>query len=229
MNYIAMLYDFLRALSQNNNRDWFKANKAEYDELRALWLADIDRLIGHMGEWDAAMRGLTARQCVYRIYRDTRFSPDKTPYKLYFSAGFGHGGKASHGAGYYLQMGPEGFGRDIQSGLYGGIWCPEAPVLKKLRKAIVDNIEEFEEIISAPMVKRYFPEWCETANALKTVPKGYDRNHPQAALLRLKEYGRYYPADERFFLDPEWPAKASELFSYLKPLIDFIDYSVNEE
>ena len=228
-SYVARLYDFFRQLEINNNREWFKANRAEYDELRELWLADIDRLIRHMTGWYPEMAGLTASRCAYRIYRDTRFSLDKTPYKLYFSAGFGPNGKSGHGAGYYLQMGPGRFAGAVESGLYGGIWCPESSVLKKLRKPIVDNIEEFEEIVNTPEIKRWFPGWCSTGNALKTVPKGYDKNHPQAALLRLKEYGKFHPADEDFFLDPSWPEKCSELFSYLKPLVDFIDYSVNEE
>ena len=84
MNYIPQLYDFLRRLDANNNRDWFKANKAEYDELRNLWLVDIDRMLAAMSEWWPQLRGLTAKDCVYRIYRDTRFSLDKKPLKTYF-------------------------------------------------------------------------------------------------------------------------------------------------
>lgn len=229
MNYVEQLYDFLTRLADNNNREWFKANRLEYDYLRESWMADIDRLIGYMCEWEPAMRGLSARQCCYRIYRDTRFSQDKTPLKTYFSAGFGPHGKSNHGAGYYLQMGPGVFAGEIESGLYGGIWCPEPAVLKKLRKSIVDNIEEFEEIINAPEVATEFPGWCATERALKTVPKGYDKNHPQAELLRLKEYGKFHAADKEFFLDSQWPEKCARMFSYLKPLVDFLNYSVNEE
>ena len=72
------------AVRDNNNREWFKANKAEYDELRALWLADIDVMLAHMSEWWPSLRSVTAKGCAYRIYRDTRFSLDKTPLKTYF-------------------------------------------------------------------------------------------------------------------------------------------------
>ena len=226
-SYVARLYDFFRQLEINNNREWFKANRAEYDELRELWLADIDRLIRHMTGWYPEMAGLTASRCAYRIYRDTRFSLDKTPYKLYFSAGFGPNGKSGHGAGYYLQMGPGRFAGAVESGLYGGIWCPESSVLKKLRKAIVDNIEEFEEITSALESSGKYHGWW--GERLKTIPKGYDRNHPQAELLRLKEYGRFMPADMDYFNDPAWPEKVADDFRPLRPMLDFFTYSLEEE
>lgn len=228
MSYIPSLYDFLSRLQANNNREWFKANKGEYDNLRELWLADIDRLVAEMSEWYPELRGLTGKQCAYRIYRDTRFSPDKTPYKDYFSAGISPAGRKAHDAGFYLQMGPGRFNSEIESGLYGGVWCPEPAVLKKLRRAIVDNIEEFEEITHTPEMEKYYPGWC-ASGALKTVPKGYDRNHPQAHLLRLRDFGKFHPTGMEFFTDPDWPAHAAELFSYLKPLIDFLSYSIHEE
>ena len=228
MSYIPDLYSFLTHLQANNNREWFKANKAEYDSLRELWLADIDRLVAEMSQWYPELRGLTGKQCAYRIYRDTRFSPDKTPYKDYFSAGISPAGRKSHDAGFYLQMGPARLSSEIESGLYGGIWCPEPSILKKLRRAIVDNIEEFEEITHTPEMEKLIPGWC-ASSSLKTVPKGYDKNHPQAYLLRLRDFGKFHPADMHFFTDPEWPAHASEIFSHLKPLIDFLSYSIHEE
>ncbi len=226
-NYMPELYRFLEELGHNNNRDWFKANKPRYEELRELWLADVDRMIAAMAQWWPQLRGITARQCAYRIYRDTRFSADKTPLKTYFSAGISPAGRATHSAGFYLHCGPAAFDTNIDSGLYGGIWCPAAPELKKLRKAIIDNIEEFEEIISEPKLQEYFPDWC--GETLKTVPKGYDRNHPQAALLRRKDYGRFRPEPLSFFADPAWPEKSAEMFSYLFPLLKFLDYSLKEE
>lgn len=84
--YINDLYAFLRELAANNDRDWFRANKNRYDDLRALWLADIGRMIDTMSVWEPALTSLTAKRAAYRIYRDTRFSPDKTPYKTFFSA-----------------------------------------------------------------------------------------------------------------------------------------------
>ncbi len=99
--------------------------------------------------------------------------------------------------------------------------------MKKVRKAIVDNIEEFEEIVHAPEVEKFFPGWC--GRMLKTIPKGYDRSHPQAHFLRMLEYGKFYPAGEDFFYDPSWPVRAAGLFSHLRPFVEFLDYSIKEE
>ncbi len=222
--YIPQLFDFLRRLSANNNREWFAANKDEFDRLRALWLDDLQHLIDCMGMWEPRLKGRTAKECAYRIYRDTRFSLDKTPYKVYFSASMNPYGKNAHRPGYYLQM-------DIRSGetgLYGGIWQPEAQVLRKLRNAIVDNIEEWEEITDTKAINRYFPGWI-SSETLKSAPKGWPKDHPQIELLRLKDYGKFCSLDENFFNDPLWYEKASDRFRLLKPFIDFLNYSIDEE
>lgn len=220
--YISELYDFFEQLRANNNRPWFAAHKSQYQELRQAWLADVDRMIAAMAQWEPALAHLEAKQCAYRIYRDTRFSPDKTPLKLNFSAAFAPGGKNDFHAGYYIETGirPNG------SGLYGGLYCPDAPMLKKLRHAIVDNIEEFEDIIHNPELEKEFPGWV--GEQLKTIPKGWPKDHPQAPLLRLKDYGKAHFCDKEFFLDPAWPERSARLFELLKPMNDFLNYSIDE-
>lgn len=219
--YMKELYRFLGELAVNNNKEWFAANRQRYDRLRQLWLDDVDRLIAAMAQWEPAVAGFTARDVTYRIYRDTRFSPDKSPLKTYFSSAPGPYGRHSARAGYYLETGVDG-----RNGLYGGLWCPEPQVLKKMRRAIVDNIEEFESIIEQPDLVRYFPQWC--GQQLKTVPKGWDRDHPQAPLLRLKDYGRVSQVDYDYFMDPSWPEITAERFKALKPLVDFLNYTIDE-
>ncbi|MDE7120014.1 MAG: DUF2461 domain-containing protein [Muribaculaceae bacterium] len=229
-HYIRPLYEFLDELGRRQDRDWFKANRSRYDELRALWMADIDRLIDNIEPWWPQVKGQTARSSVYRIYRDTRFSPDKRPFKNYFSAAVSPRSRSAanaHMPGYYLQMGPAGGDWAVDNGLYGGIWQPDSATLKKLRKAIIDNIEEFEEIINNPAMTAIYTDWC--GDRLKTVPKGYDRNHPQAHLLRLKDFGRFAPRGIEYFDDPAWPEKVADDFRPLKPLLDFLEYSINEE
>lgn len=228
--YVRQLYRFLDELGRRQDRQWFRENRAEYDELRAMWLADLDRVIAGIEPWWPELRGQSGRSSAYRIYRDTRFSVDKRPFKAYFSAAFTPWGRSTgsaHKPGLYLQMGPDAGDYGVDSGLYGGVWQPESAVLRKLRKAIVDNIEEFEAIITDPEMTRLYPDWC--GEALKTVPKGYDRNHPQAHLLRLKEYGRFAPRGLDYFDDPAWPEKVADDFRPLKPLLDFLEYSIDEE
>lgn len=230
MSYIPRLYDYLRQLRENNNRSWFHDHKAQYDELRSLWLADLDRLIALMARWEPDLAAVTARSASYRFNRDTRFSLDKSPYKLFFSAGISpYGKKMPNHAGYYIQLGIDrSAGGAPESGLYGGLWMPDAAVLNKLRHAIVDNIEEWEEVTSGTEIDRWFPGWCQEGS-LKTVPKGWDRNHPQAPLLRLKQYGRFCPCDEAFFAQDDWVELASERMRLLKPMVDFLNYSVDED
>lgn len=221
MIYTKDLFKFLQQLERNNNRPWFAEHRDEYDQLRQAWLDDLQRLINALAARDQRYGVMTPKSAAFRIYRDTRFSMDKRPYKPYFSASFSPHGKQVHSAGFYLHMSADG-----DAGLFGGIWAPEAPVLKKLRKAIVDNIEEFQTIISDPKMLKVFPDWC--GESLKAVPKGYDRNHPLAHLLKWKDYGRFHHCDQKFFLDPSWPERSAELLMLLQPLNDFIDYSINE-
>ena len=215
------LFGYLDLLSMNNNRPWFQAHRNEFDRLREQWYADIDRLIAACAEWEPAYKWLSGKDCSFRIYRDTRFSTDKTPYKTYFSAGLSPRGKNSEMAGFYIAA---GIG---DCGIYGGLWAPERDVLRKMRHAIVDNIEEFDAIISEPELSKLYPDWW--GETLKTVPKGWPKDHPQAHLLRLLHYGKELDLPRDFFDDPSWPERAAALMRPLKPLIDFINYTLFEE
>ncbi len=222
--YTKDLFGFLRELAANNNRPWFQANKDRFDSLRSLWLDDLQRLIDLMALWEPGMAGMTARQSAYRIYRDTRFSSDKTPYKVYFSASMSPAGRRmEHYGGYYLQMDI----RPGESGFYGGIWQPDPASLKKLRNAIIDNIEEFEEILHQPDMMKLYPGWV--GERLKSAPKGWAKDHPQIELLRLKDYGKFHPCGENFFHTPDWPERAADMMHVLKPLVDFLNYSLEED
>lgn len=227
MNYTAELYDFLGQLAENNNRPWFHEHKEQYDRLRALWMRDVDSLLALMSEWEPGLRSQTAASSVYRFYRDIRFSPDKSPYKLFFSAAFSPWGKKTRRACYYLQMGLDVPDREIQSGLYAGMWCPDSAMLRKVRNAIVDNDDEFAEIVQNPELERLFPGF-EIGAKLKTVPRGYDKAHRFAEVLKMKDIGKFCHADRSFFMRDDWVEETSRRFSLLKPMVDFINYSLDE-
>lgn len=220
---ISDIYEFLADVAANNNRPWFQANRGRYDDLRARWYEDLERLIALMGEWEPGMRTQTASTASYRFNRDTRFSPDKSPYKVYFSAVLSPYGRKSIMAGDYLQVDV----RPEENGLYTGIYCPEPRLLKKLRHAIVDNIEEFEEIINEPQFAARYPGWV--GQRLKSAPQGWPKDHPQIELLKLKDYGRFAPCKHSYFTDPLWYERAAEDFRIAKPFVDFLNYSVVEE
>lgn len=214
------ILDFLKRLAANNDRPWFAAHKDEYERLRAYWFTEVQRIIDALAVNDPTLRHVEAHDCAYRIYRDTRFSPDKTPYKTYFSSLISPRGRHYDGACYYIHFGID------EKALYGGLWSPESKVLKKVRKAIIDNVDEFRSIVETPEVLAAYPGWW--GPKLKTVPKGYDRNHPDIDLLRLTEYGRCHELDMSFFDNPDWPEKAAGFLELLKPMNDFLNYSIEE-
>ena len=217
------LSQYLDLLQRNNNRPWFTANKNLYDDVRQQWYEDLDRMIACVGQWEPRIVSLQARNASYRIYRDTRFSLDKTPYKNHFSAILSPRGKRLKAADYYVQAGAPG----TESLTAGGYWAADRDALRKLRHAMIDNIEEFTEIISDSTMTRLYPDWY--GPKLKSAPKGWDRNHPDIDLLRLPVIGRGHELPGNFFDDPSWPEKCADLLRPLKPLVDFINYSLLDE
>ncbi len=213
--YVGRLFDFLGRLAMNNNREWFHGNKAEFDELRALWLNDIQRLINLMSEYDETLKGVDAKECAYRIYRDIRFSPNKQPYKIYFSAVIAKGGRKTLKGCYYLHMQPG------DSGLHGGIWCPDMPLLTRLRHEVEDNIDEFLSVVNNVEFKKRYRL---TGDSLKSMPKGFDKNSPYGEYLKMKEYLVSMPVDDDYFTAGDWVARAAEDFKYMKPFNDFLNY-----
>ncbi len=217
---IPEIYRFLDELRANNNREWFSQHKSEYEKLRAGFISDLQDIINMMADRVPSLRYLQARDCMYRIYRDTRFSSDKTPFKTHFSALISPWGRHTERAAWYLHIG------SVDNCLAGGIWCPESALLRKLRKAVIDNVEEFRSIIDNPELISAFPDW--TGPQLKTAPKGYDRNHPDIDLLRLTAYCRESEPPRSFFEKPGWKEDAARRLLLLTPMIDFINYSIDE-
>lgn len=107
------------------------------------------------------------------------------------------------------------------------MYCLDARMLSKIRHAIVDNCEEFEEIINSPDIRKLYPGWL--GDKLKTAPKGWPKDHPSIDLLRLKCYGKFHHCNRSYFEDDRWYERAAEDFLVLKPLIDFLNYSLDED
>lgn len=210
---------FLRLLAANNDRPWFKARKAEFDALRQPWVADVERLIAVMSDWDDKLRGLPVNQSVYRIYRDTRFSPDKTPYKRHFAAAMGKGGRHCVSSAYYLHIEPGA------SMLCGGVWWPEKDKLNAIRHLIDAEQEEFLALATDKRLTSLFQFENE---ALRRVPVGYPQDHPLAEYLKMKSFILVKHLDDSYFDCDDWVERVNNDFKVLKPIHDFFDYVYDE-
>ena len=218
------LFDFFDRLAVNNNRPWFMEHKAEYDDLRARWIQGVGGVIAALSDEWPEVRWLDPARATYRIYRDVRFSGDKTPYKTHLSSSIAPPAILKSHIGLYLEAGHV---KD-NTGIYGGMWCPDAAALRKIRKAIVDNSEEWLEIVNSPeMLRIYGKKWY--GDARKTAPKGYDRDHELIEYLRLKDIGKFTCLNRGLFNDPSWPDSIADLSRPLIPLVKFLAYTVYEE
>ncbi|MDB5120498.1 MAG: hypothetical protein JWN56_1716 [Sphingobacteriales bacterium] len=209
-------FTFLKNLSENNNRDWFNSNKEEHDKARTNVLDFVSDLIVELSAIDKEVpENLNAKECVMRIYRDIRFSLDKTPYKTNFGIGISPFGKNFKGPGYYLHIEP---GRSFVA---GGSWFPEVNELKAIRQEIDYNYSQIEEIIDNDLFRKYFQE-LDREGALKTAPKGYPSDHPNINLLKLKSFTASHQLTNQELTKPDAAKKVAEGFANLYPLIKFL-------
>src|SRR5579871_969467 len=173
---------FLKDLKKNNNKPWFEKNKSVFIAAKE----DAENLVGQviegLGKIDADIAPLQPKDCTYRIYRDVRFSQDKTPYKVHFGAYLNKGGKKTPTAGYYLHWEPG------KSMIGGGLWMPMAPDLNKVRQEIDYNFEEWSKIVGNRSFKKFFPDGLEREDVLSRPPKGYDDENPAIEFLKLKSF-----------------------------------------
>ncbi len=206
---------FLNKLKFNNNKDWFTKNKLLYDNLKFDFEKIVDELIKEIAKFDLEIGSLTPKDCVFRIYKDVRFSKDKTPYKTNLGAFFVSGGRKSGMAGYYLHIEPD------KCFIGGGIYMPQPPVLKKLREGIFNNFDEFKKIISAKEFKKYFTEISGSKTTL--MPKGYDKNFIGAEYLKFKDYTVIHSITNNFLLNEDALKNITAIFKAMKPFNEFLN------
>jgi len=206
--------DFLSDLAKNNNRPWFEKNRPAYERARGLFEDFVDELILGLGAIED-MRGLTAKDCVMRIYRDIRFSKDKSPYKTNLAASIGPGGKKSYRFQYYLHLEPQN-----ASMIAGGLHEPESAQINKFRLAISGNSRKFKAIVTDKSFKQYFGEVG--GERLKTAPQGYARDHPEIDLLRLKEVVAVHNLSDEDLLSPRIAEHVVKACTAMKPFLDYL-------
>lgn len=219
------ILQFLCDLQANNTREWFNANKARYQKVQKYWNDFCVELINEVGLYDEDIAKLSLNQCTYRIYRDTRFSNDKSPYKTHFGVFLAPGGKKSMHAGYYFHVGT-GESKDYPCGhmLAAGNYCYDKRVVSMLREDISFDWEEFRDEVLGVADTRF--ELSEM-DALKKVPKGFDATAPYADWMRQKAYCIACNVDNDFLLQPNLVQRVAELFRTTKPFIDYVNRAVD--
>lgn len=216
---------FLRELSQNNNKEWFTANKEWYQQVLTQWNAFCEELIAEVGAFDPDIAKLTLKDCTYRIYRDTRFSHDKRPYKTHFGVFLAPGGKKSMHAGYYFHVSTgDEQGYPEAHMLASGNYCYDTEAIKILREDISDGWEEFKEKVLDKANEGFH---VDMEGALKRVPKGFDATAPYADFMRLKSYCLVMDVDDDFITAPDLAKRVAELFRTTKPFNDYVNRAVD--
>ncbi|SMC70876.1 DUF2461 domain-containing protein [Pedobacter nyackensis] len=214
-------FAFIADVAENNNREWFAENKGRYEIAKADVLAFIDQLIPELAAADPEFSLETqSKKCLLRIYRDVRFSKNKDPYKNNFGISFSVKGKGVNEPGYYLHLQPG------SCFFAAGFWMPEAADLKRIREEIDYNTSEFLDIINHKSFKDIFTMSQE--DKLKKAPKGYDTDHPQIELLKLKSFIASFPIKDDAFFKPGIVNKLKNAFESVYPFIVFLRRAVEQ-
>jgi len=222
---------FLLDVAQNNNREWFHAHKAEYDDARAEWERGVAQALQRIVSFDPSVGTQTVKDCTYRFYRDTRFSPDKSPYKNHFGAYINAHGKKALRGGYYIHMEP---GQCLLA--VGNYWLP-TNILTSCRNEIMANEKEWLACVETPQFRHYFdaPEdasWDSPQGfglaKLKTCPSGFPRDYTHVRYLRLKDYCAWHRVDDSFYEGDDWLDTMEHLFITAKPMMDFMNAVIDD-
>lgn len=209
--------EFLKALKQNNDREWFAQNKAWYERAKIDFEALVTQLIGAIASFDSNIGHLDAKKCIFRIYRDVRFSPDKSPYKGHFGAII-RPSFADKSSGYYFHLDPD------EIFLSSGYYMLEPAQLKKMRKGIYDDFEMFSSIINEKHFKKDIGDlYRDEDSTLKRVPNGYDKDSPAAEYLKLKRFYVLKTVSEKEVLNGDFVNYAASVYKQMQPLNEFLN------
>ena len=210
------MMDYLSALSMNNNREWYHANKDDYKKANAEFEKLLQELILEIGKFDSSVLQNNPKDLTFKLVRDTRFSHDKSPYNPAFRAHISSKGKLPVPVGYYVMIKPGG-----QSFLGGGLFADMfKDATRMIRDYISENPDEWSRIINSDAFKECFTV---EGTSLKNVPKGYDAEHPQAEFLKFKSWYVEYPISDEILLSSEFVDIAVDKFVKMKSFNDYLN------
>lgn len=212
-----LILNYLNELSENNNREWYHIHKEEYKQANAEFEALLQQLILEIGKTDKSILHNIPKDLTFKLVRDTRFSHDKSPYNPAFRAHISAMGKLPVPVGYYLMIKPGN-----QSFLGGGLFADMfKDATTMVRNYIVENPDEWNEIIHGAEFEKFFTV---QGTALKNVPAGYDKAHPQAEFLKYKSWYLEYPVEDKSLLDMEaFLPHMVKVFEAMKPFNDYLN------
>lgn len=201
---------FLSKLAENNNRQWFQANVASYEAAHEEMITFADQLLKEMNTYDV-IETPSGKKSLFRIYRDVRFSNDKTPYKTYWAGRMKRSGADRRG-GYYYHIGPD------EAYVMGGFFGPNAHDLLHFRSQIAQDADPLRSIIKSKSFKSTFGELL--GEKLKTAPKGFEKDHPDIDLLRYKHYIIRHDFTSEQVRDPHFSKMMANSFHEMRPFLD---------
>lgn len=213
---------FLKDLKKNNNKPWFDANRKRYETAKADVAAFVQSIIEAHSKKDPSIAHLQAKDCMFRINRDVRFSKDKSPYKTNIGAFINPGGKKATTAGYYLHIEPG------QCFAGGGMYMPMPDELKKVRQEIDYNFADFKKIIQSKKFKTVYGDLDRSAEyLLSRVPKGYEPDNAAADYLKLKSFVAVIKIKDADVTSPAYKKQILTAFESLQPLNEFLNEAVS--
>lgn len=214
---LQLTFDFLRDLRANNNKAWFDAHRAHYTSARDAFEGFITDILYQFNRVED-LSGVTAKDCIYRINRDVRFSADKSPYKSTMSAVLGQGGRKAQGRSYYLQFEP-----DNGSFIAGGMYEPSKEQLERIRQDIVyrkpGESGKLRQILEDAPFVQYFGKMG--GDSLKNAPQGYAKDHPDIDLLRYKQFLASHPLSDQAMLSDDVTEEILNACAALKPFVSY--------
>lgn len=204
--------DFLSTLKANNNREWFNNNKDLYLKQHGDIITFADEVLANMNQHDQ-IETPSGKKSIYRIYRDTRFSKDKTPYKTHWGGSFKRATNKLRG-GYYFHIQPG------NCFVGGGFWGPNSADLKRIREEIGANDQELRDIIFSKKFTSTFNELG--GDKLKSAPKGYPKDHQAIDLLRYKQFLLMHKFSDKEVLSSDFALNVSNVFQKMRPFFDYM-------
>jgi uncharacterized protein (TIGR02453 family) len=214
------ILDYLKDLEANNTREWFDQNRERYDITRKKFLGVAEILIHEIRQFDDSIQALNPKDCVFRIFRDVRFSNDKRPFKSNYGCFIARGGKKSGFAGYYLHIQPG------ECFLSGGIYMPPPEHLQAIRQEIYYHPLDYIRIIENKDFKETYT--LPYFDKLKTAPKGYPKDWEHLELIKNRSYAVGHSVAEAELYEPDFLTKAVECFKIIHPFNKYLNKAVDE-